>query len=91
MLVSLMARLNAIRMRNDAQYAMMCNRQNMMCAIRNLPAFCGDMRTLAQMDQQFALKNAQNQTMYLLADAQEKAAAHMLKNDIQGNKISYIA
>lgn len=91
MLVSLMARLNAINIRNNAQFAMLQNRQNMMCAIRNLPAFCGDMRTLAQMDQQFAIKQAQNETMYLLASAQEKAATQMIKQETQNNKISYIA
>ena len=33
MLVSLMARLNAISMRNNAQYAMMRNNMNMMSAM----------------------------------------------------------
>jgi len=91
MLVSTITRMNAINQMYNAQFTMLRNRQNMMCAIRNLPAFCGDMRTLAQMDQQYAIKQAHNETLYLIASMQEKSASQMIKQEAQNNKLSYIA
>ncbi len=92
MLVALMTRLNAISQMHNAQYAMMRNNMGMMSAMRNLSfGNAYNMASLAQLDRNFALSNAQNETMYLLASAQEKAAAQMLAAESKQNKISYVA
>lgn len=91
MLVSLMARLNAISTMHNAQWAMMQNSRNMMQAARNLSFGGYDMNTLHYLDTRFALNNAQNQTLYMIAAAQEKAAAKQMAQEVKNNKISYIA
>lgn len=91
MLVSLMARLNAISARNNAQYAMMQNRINLMSALRT--PFLGNlgMQNLHRMDMNFAMNNEIYQTQYLLASAQEKAARQLMAQESKNNMISYIA
>ncbi|MBO6257119.1 hypothetical protein J6N69_03695 [bacterium] len=91
MLVNLMARLNAINTMHNAQWAMMQNSMNMMNVARNLPFGGYDMNTLHDLDTRFALSNAQNQTLYMIAAAQEKAAAQRMAQEAKDNKISYIA
>ena len=91
MLVSLMARLNAINTMHNAQWAMMQNSRNMMHVARNLSFGGYDMNTLHDLDTRFALNNAQNQTLYMIASAQEKTAAQQMAQDAKDNKISYIA
>lgn len=91
MLVSLMARLNAINTMHNAQWVMMQNSRNMMQVARNLPFGGYDMNTLHNLDTRFALNNAQNQTLYMIAAAQEKAAAQQMAQEAKNNKISYIA
>ena len=91
MLVSLMARLNAISQRNNAQYSLMQNRMNMMCALR-MP-FLGrmNMQDLHRMDMHYALSNDYYQTQYLLASAQAQAAKQMMAQEAKNLQISYIA
>ena len=91
MLVDLMTRLNAISTMHNAQWAMMRNSRNMMSVARNLPFGGYDMNTLHDLDTRFALNNAQNQTLYMIAAAQEKAAAQRMAQEAKDNKISYIA
>ena len=91
MLVSLMARLNAINTMHNAQWAMMQNSRNMMQVARNLPFGGYDMNTLHDLDTRFALNNAQNQTLYMIVAAQENAAAQLMAQEANNNKISYIA
>lgn len=97
MLVSLMARMNAISQMHDAQYAMMQNRINMLSACRNMPTFCGNdvsrLAMLNDMDKRIATSNMMNETRYMIASAQEKAAAKMMENEMKSgtNHISYIA
>jgi hypothetical protein len=97
MLVSLMARMNAITQMHNAQYAMMQNRINMLSMCRNMPTFCGNdpsrLAMLNDMDKRIATSNATNETMYMIASAQEKAAAQMIANEQKNNAnhISYIA
>lgn len=86
-----MARLNAISQMHNAQWAMMQNSRNMMNAARNLPFSGYNMQKLHDMDTKFALSNAQNKTLYMIASAQEKAAAQNLAQEAKNNKISYIA
>jgi len=91
MLVSLMARLSAVSQRNNAQYAMMRNRINMMNVLRS-PSFGNmSMQNLHRMDMDFAMNNDYYQAQYLLASAQEKAAAQLMEQEAKNNKISYIA
>lgn len=95
MLVSLMARLNATSQMHNAQWSMMQNNMRMMNMCRNLPSFSGNkmvnMAMLAEADKQFAINQMQNETLYQLAAAQEKAAAQRIAQEIHDNKISYTA
>ncbi|MDY6311076.1 MAG: hypothetical protein SPL73_04700 [Cyanobacteriota bacterium] len=91
MLVSLMARLSAISQMHNAQWAMMQNSRNMMNVARNLPFGGYNMQTLHDLDTRFALNNAQSKTLYMIAAAQEKAAAKNSAQEAKENKISYIA
>ena len=95
MLVSLMARMNATSQMHNAQWNLMQNNMRMMNMCRQLPTFLGSgmpkMSMLAEADKQFALNKVQNETLYQIAAAQEKAAAQSLSQEIQNNKISYIA
>ena len=91
MLVALMESMLARSQMNNAQYAMMCNRRNMMSVVRNMPAFCGNMEALHTMDMQFAMSQAQNETLYLISQAQEKAARARLEHELKNYKISYTA
>lgn len=90
-----MARMNAITQMHNAQYALMQNRINMLSMCRNMPTFCGNdysrLAMLNDIDKRIATSNMTNETMYLLASAQEKAAAKMLENEQKNNHISYIA
>ena len=91
MLLGLMTRLNAVSQRSNAQYALMQNRMNMMNAVRNLPFSGSNMETLHQMDTNFALSNDYNQTLLMLATAQEQAAKELMAHEAKTNKISYVA
>lgn len=91
MLVNLMARLNAINAMHNAQWEMMQNSRSVMQIARNLSFGGYNMNTLHDLDTRFALNNAQNQTLYMIAAAQEKAAAQQIAKEAQNNKISYIA
>lgn len=96
MLVSLMARMLATSQMHDAQYAMMRNNMATMSMIRNMPSFMGNPNSLAMLheaDKRLALSNAQNQTLYMIAQAQEEAAAKRLQQEYKSNqnRLSYIA
>lgn len=91
MLVTLMARMQAISQMHNAQYAMMRNNMAMMGAMRNLPYFGGNMAALNAMDTHFAMSNAQNQMLYQMACAQEKALAQRMAQEAKDFKISYNA
>lgn len=86
-----MARLNAINTMHNAQWVMMQNSRNMMEIARNLPFGGYDMNTLHNLDTRFALNSAQNQTLYMIAAAQEKAAAQQLAQEAKDKRISYLA
>ena len=91
MLVAMMMRMQAISQMNRAQFSMMQNRMGMMNMMRKFPSFGGNMQFLSQMDEKFALNNAQNETLYLMAQAQAKAAKQLMVQEAKDNKISYIA
>ena len=91
MLVSLMARLNAISTMHNAQWSMMQNSRNMMQIARNLSFGGYDMQALHNLDTRFALNNERNQTLYMIAFAQEKAIAQKMAQEAKNNKISYTA
>ena len=91
MLTALMQSMMATSQMHNAQYAMMQNRANMMNVVRNLPSFGGNMDMLHNLDTHFALSQAQNETLYLLSQAQEKAARARLEQELKNYKISYIA
>jgi len=91
MLVTLMARMQAISQMHTAQYNMMRNNMAMMGVMRSLPSFGGNMAALNAMDTQFALNNAQNQMLYQMACAQEKALAQRMAQEAKEHKISYSA
>ena len=91
MLVGLITRLNAVHQKNNAQYALMQNRMNMMSAVKNTAFGSSNLETLHHLDTSFAMNNDYNQTLLLLATAQEQAAKNLLDNEAKNNKISYIA
>lgn len=91
MLLGLMTRMNAASQRSNAQYALIQNRINMMNTVKNLPFSGANMETLHQMDTNFALSNDYNQTLLMLATAQEQAAKELMSHETKTNKISYIA
>lgn len=91
MLVGLMTRLNAVHQKNNAQYALMQNRMNMMNAVRNTSFGNSNLEALHQLDTSFAMNNDYNQTLLLLATAQEQASKELLAHEAKNNKISYIA
>ena len=91
MLVAMMMRMQAISQMHRAQFAMMQNHMGMMSAMRNLPSFGGNMEALSRMDERFALSNAQNETLYLMAQAQAKAAQQRIAQETKDYKISYTA
>ncbi|MCM1338438.1 MAG: hypothetical protein NC191_02065 [Muribaculaceae bacterium] len=91
MLVGLMSKMNAVSQKSNAQYAMMQNRMNMMNAVRSLPFGGHSMEELHSLDTNLALSNDYNQTLYLLASAQEKFAQQLMKNSANEFKISYMA
>lgn len=86
-----MARMNAISQMHNAQWAMMQNNMAMMSMCRNMPAFGGNMAMLNEMDKQIEMSNAQNQLLYQIASAQEKAAAARIAQELKDNKVSYVA
>lgn len=92
-----MSRMIAINQMHNAQYAMMQNRINMLSMCRNMPTFCGNdpsrLAMLHEVDKRMALSNATNETMYLIAQAQEKAASKMISQEQKSNanRLSYLA
>ena len=91
MLLAMMERMFALSQMNNAQYAMMRNRINMVNAVRNLPSFGGNMAALAQMDNRFAQNQALNETLYMMSSAQEQAARQRMAQEAKNYKISYVA
>jgi len=85
MLVSLMARLNAISMRNNAAYAMMQNRMNMMSMMSNPSFGRGEPNygLLNAIDTQMQIDNVKNGFLYQIASAQEQYWANKMKNERQ--------
>jgi len=91
MLLAMMERMFALSQMHNAQYSIMRNRMNMMNTMRNLPSFYGNMSMLAKMDEQYAINQAQSETLYLIASAQEKAAKQRIAQEQKNYKISYTA
>ena len=90
MLVSAIARFDAVNSMNNASFAMMQNSNSMMSAVRNLHAFGGDYESLNELDSRFSMAMLTNSLMYKIAYLQEKMFSKMQKDEFERNKVSYI-
>ena len=91
MLVSAIARFEAVNAMNNASFAMMQNQNNMMSAVHNLHTFGGDYESLNDLDNRFSMAMLTNSLMYKIAYLQEKMFSKMQKDEFERNKVSYIA
>ena len=91
MLVSAIARFEAVNAMNNASFAMMQNQNNMISAVRNLHTFGGDYESLNDLDNRFSMAMLTNSLMYKIASLQEKMFSKMQKDEFERNKVSYIA
>ena len=91
MLVSAIARFEAINTMNNASFASIQSTNNMMSAVRNLHTFGGDYESLNDMDNRFSMDMLTNSLMYKIASLQEKMFSKMQKDEFERNKVSYIA
>ena len=91
MLVSAIARFDAVNTMNNASFAMMQNSNNMMSAVRNLHTFGGDYESLNDLDNRFSMVMLTNSLMYKIAYLQEKMFAKKQKDEFERNKVNYIA
>ena len=89
MLVSAIARFEAVNTMNNASFAMMQNSNNMMFAVRNLHTFGGDYESLNDLDNRLSLSFLTNALLYKIAFLQEKMFAKKQKDEF--NKVDYIA
>lgn len=92
MLVSTIARFNAINTMNNASFNMM-NASNSMISMMNSRPFGGEhnLSMLHEMDKQISLDLASNSLLYKLAYLQEKAAAKRQALELKQNKLDVIA
>ena len=91
MLVSSIARFQAVNTMNNAVFSSMQNSENMLSTVKNLHTFGGDYETLNDMDNRFSLAMITNSLLYKIAFLQEKMLAKMQKNEFERNKVNYIA
>lgn len=91
MLVSAIARFDAVNTMNNASFASMQNSNNMMSAVRNLHTFGGDYESLNDLDNRFSIAMLTNSLMYKIASLQEKMFSKMQKDEFERNKVNYIA
>ena len=91
MLVSAIARFEAVNTMNNASFASMQNSNSMMFSVRNLHTFGGDYESLNDMDNRFSIAMLTNSLMYKMAFLQEKMFSKMQKDEFERNKVSYIA
>ena len=77
MLVSSIARFDAINTMNNASFAAMTASSNMISGINNAHAFGGehDLRALNEMDKKFSLDLLTNKLLYKIASLQERIAS----------------
>ena len=91
MLVSAIARFEAVNTMNNASFASMQSTNNMMSVVRNLHTFGGDYESLNDMDNRFSMAMLTNSLMYKIAYLQEKMFSKMQKDEFERNKVSFIA
>ena len=93
MLVSSIARFDALHTMNNAMFQSMQTSNNMMGLIRNAHTFSGDndLGFLHELDKKFALDMATNELIYKLAYLQEKMLAKAEKLAKNKNSIDYKA
>ncbi len=92
MLVSSIARLNAVNTMNNAAYNMM-NASNSLMSGMNSRTFGGEhnLSMLHEMDQKVSLDLASNSLLYKLAYLQEKSLAKRQAQEAKHNKLDVMA
>ena len=93
MLVSSIARFEAVNTMNNAMFQSMQASNNMMNIIGNSNSFGSvqDLSMLHKLDNQFSITMLTNNLLYKIACMQEKMFAKMQKDEIERNRINYIA
>ena len=93
MLVSSIARFEAINTMNNSMFQSMQASNNMMSLINNAHTFGGDfdLGFLHELDKRFSLDMATNGLLYKLAYYQEKMLAKLQKRELKQNSIDYKA
>ncbi|MBO6086836.1 hypothetical protein J6P92_00625 [bacterium] len=91
MLVSSIARFDAVNTMNNAAFASVQNSNNMVSAVKNVHAFGGDYESLNDLDNRLSLSFLTNALSYKIAFLQEKMFAKKQKDEFERNRISYIA
>ena len=93
MLVSSIARFDAVNTMNNAAFASMQTTNSMMNLIGNAHTFGGehDLGMLHGLDKKLGLDLATNRLLYKIAYLQEKMFAKMQKNELKQQKVDYLA
>ncbi len=93
MLVSSIARFEAINTMNNAAFQSMQAANNMLSAVSQAHTFGGehDLNMLHKLDQKYSLDLASNSLLYKIAYLQEKMFAKMQAQELERNKIDYKA
>jgi len=91
MLVSLIANLNAIALRNSAALGMMNAADNSLGLIRSAGASGVNFRALAQQDTKNSINMAKNQFNYMYASAWQKQCERRAKEEAKNHSIFYNA
>lgn len=93
MLVSSIARFDALNTMNNSMFASMKASNNLMRLVQNGATFGGehDLAMLHEMDKRMTLDLATNGLLYKLAYFQEKMLAKMQADELKNNKVNYLA
>ena len=90
MLVSLMSMYSAVNMKNNAVMGMMNTSNSMLGAIRNVNP-TSNLEALHQQDTFNSLNMVKHQFMYKVAKAMEEQSEELLQEDIEQQKLNYLA
>lgn len=93
MLVSSIARFEAMNTANNAAFASMQMQNNMLSAVNGSHTFGGEnnLNLLHALDQKMSIGLATNSLLYKIATLQEKMFSKMHSEELKRNSIDYIA
>ena len=91
MLVSLMSMYNAINMRNNAVLGMMHCHNTSLSFLGNTSPEQANLEFLHEQDTKNSLEMVNHQLMYKIAEAQEEQSKALLKEEIENDKLNFLA